>query len=61
MYVHLSIGVYFTTYCQTPVLGHGLADDFTFVKNNKKKNDKKPHLNFLRRNGAMGMKFGTQT
>ena len=30
-------------------------------KNNKKKNKKNPHLDFLRRNGTMGMKLGTQT
>ena len=28
---------------------------------NNKKNKKNPHLNFPRRNGIMGMKFGTQT
>ena len=45
--------------CQTPVLGLGLGVgvDFTFANNN----NKNPHLNFLRLNGTMGMKFGTQT
>ena len=43
-------------YCQTPVLGLELGSDFTFANNNKN-----PHINFLRRNGTMGMKFGTQT
>ena len=50
-------------YCQTPVLGLGLGVDFTFANNNKKKKkiNKNPHLNLPRRNGTMGMKFGTQT
>ena len=30
-------------------------------KNNNNNNNKNPHLNFLRRDGTMGMKFGTQT
>ena len=46
------------SYCQTLILGLELGDDFTFANNN---NNKNPHLNFLRRNGTMGMKFGTQT
>ena len=55
-----------SSFCQTPVLGLGLGVDFTFANNNnnkkkKKKKKKNPHLNFLRRNGTMGMKFGTQT
>ena len=51
----LLIHHYATVFCQTPVLGLGLGVDFTFA-NKKKKN---PHLNFLRKNGTMGMKFGT--
>ena len=43
---------------QTPGLGLGLGVDFTFANNN---NNKTPQLNFLRRNGTMDMKFGTQT
>ena len=45
-------------YCQTPVLGLGLGDDFTFAgdnhndKNHKNgkndKNDNNPHLNFVK-------------
>ena len=46
---------------QTTVLGLGLGVDITFGNNNKKKNYKNPHLSFLRRNGTMGMKIGTQT
>ena len=54
------------SYCQTLILGLELGDDFTFANNNnntnkKNKNKKNPHLNFLRRKSAMGMKFGTQT
>ena len=45
---------------QFPVLGLGLGIDFTFANNNSN-NNKNPHLNFLIRNGTMGMKFGTQT
>ena len=49
-------------FCQTPVLGLGLGVDFTFANNkNKNNNNKNPHLPHLRRNGTMGMKFGTQT
>ena len=58
-------------YCQTPDLGQGLEFDFTFAnnkknnenndKNNDNKNKNNPHLNFLWRNGAMGLKFGTET
>ena len=47
-------------YCQTPVLGLGLGVDFTFAYNNNKNNKKNLHLNFLRRNGTLGMKFGAQ-
>ena len=63
----------FISYCQTPVLDLGLGVDFTFANNNnnnnnnnnknknKNNNKKNPHLNFSRRNGTMGMKFGMQT
>ena len=55
----------FFDYCQTPVLGLGQGVDFTLANNNNNKNNKNkknnPHLNFLRRNGTMSMKFCTQT
>ena len=45
--------------CQTPVLGLGV--DFTFANNNNNNNNNNdPHLNFLRRDGTMGMKFSTK-
>ena len=50
---HLITGDHFIIldeYCQTPVLGLGLGDDFTFAldNNNNKNNNKIPHLNFLK-------------
>ena len=45
---------------KTPVLDLGLGVDFTFANNKSNKNNN-PNQNFLRRNGTMGMKFGTQT
>ena len=47
---------------QTPDLGLGLGVDFTFPNNNNNNNNNKnPHLVFHRREGARGLKFGTQT
>ena len=52
-----SVSRHVDCFCQTPVLGLGLGVDITFP-NNKNKN---PHLIFHRREGARGLKFGTQT
>ena len=50
------------SFCQTPDLGLGQGVDFTFPNNNKNKNkNKNPRLNFLKGNGTMVMKFGTET